>query len=119
MGADIICAMKKFFSSGNLLKEMNNTMIALIPKVKYPGNVTKFRPIACSNVLYKCITKVICAIMRNFLPEIIADKQRAFIQERFIAHNVLICQDIVRGYSRKNASSGCIIKMDIKKTMIP
>lgn len=49
------------------------------------------------------------------LPKIIANNKGAFIQGRFIAHNVLICQDMIRCYGRKNASSRCIIKMDMKE----
>ncbi|XP_010687418.1 uncharacterized protein LOC104901528 [Beta vulgaris subsp. vulgaris] len=115
VGHDIIEAVKEFFSSGKLLREVNNAVITLIPKVKCPGNVTEFRPISCCNVIYKCITKVMCAKMKNILPDIITANQGAFIQGRFIAHNVLICQDMLRYYGRKMASSGCIIKMDMKK----
>ena len=46
---------------------------------------------------------------------IIAENQGAFIHGRFIAHNVMVCQDIVHGYGRKNSKPGCIIKMDVKK----
>ncbi|XP_057251677.1 uncharacterized protein LOC104896242 [Beta vulgaris subsp. vulgaris] len=53
--------------------------------------------------------------LRVVLPDIIAENQGAFIQGRFIAHNVMVCQDMVKGYGRKNSSPGCIIKMDMKK----
>ncbi|GJZ69312.1 RNA-directed DNA polymerase, eukaryota, reverse transcriptase zinc-binding domain protein [Tanacetum coccineum] len=42
-------AIKDFFKNGKLLKEINSTLIALIPKVAQPNNVTEFRPIACCN----------------------------------------------------------------------
>lgn len=44
-----------------------------------------------------------------------AENQGAFIQDRLITHNILICQDLVKNYGRKNTSSGCIMKMDMKK----
>lgn len=49
------------------------------------------------------------------LPEIIVPNQGAFIQGRFTAHNIIICQDIVRHFGRKQVKPSCIIKMDLKK----
>lgn len=97
------------------MKEVNSTIPTLIPKVKCPSSVTEFRPIVCCNVIYKIITNIICNRMKGVLPEIVAENQGAFIQGRVIAHNILICQDLVKSYGKQNASLGCIIKMDMKK----
>lgn len=56
IGEDIIEAVQQFFENGKLLKELNCTTLTLIPKVDSPTSVMDFRPIACCNVLYKCIT---------------------------------------------------------------
>lgn len=40
-------AIQSFFNSGKLLKEVNTTAIALIPKVPNPSGVKDFRPISC------------------------------------------------------------------------
>ncbi|GKC83759.1 hypothetical protein Tco_1139476, partial [Tanacetum coccineum] len=37
VGKDVILAVREFFINGNLLKEMNHTIIALIPKVSTPA----------------------------------------------------------------------------------
>lgn len=67
-------------------------------------------------MLYKCLTKLLCARLKQILPDIIAPNQEAFIQGRFITYNILICQHIVRHYGRENAHPSCIIKMDLKKS---
>lgn len=115
IGLEITAAIKDFFTSGKLLKELNTIILTLTPKVKCPSSVSDFRPIACCNTVYKCITKVVCVRLKAILRVIIAENQGAFIQERFIGHNIMICQDLVRNYGRKNTSPGCIVKMDIKK----
>jgi len=49
------------------------------------------------------------------LPHVVQEQQGAFVKGREILHNVLICQDIVRGYSRAGISPRCVIKLDIHK----
>ncbi|KAL0444940.1 UNVERIFIED_CONTAM: Retrovirus-related Pol polyprotein from type-2 retrotransposable element R2DM, partial [Sesamum latifolium] len=50
-----------------LLKQVNSTLISLIPKVNNPTVVGEFRPISCCNVLYKIITKILVQRMRGIL----------------------------------------------------
>lgn len=38
---------------------VNNTNIALIPKVKHPTKAAEFRPIALCNVIYKLLSKAV------------------------------------------------------------
>ncbi|GJX22734.1 RNA-directed DNA polymerase, eukaryota, reverse transcriptase zinc-binding domain protein [Tanacetum coccineum] len=59
VGEDVCKAVKEFFTFGKLLGEINATIFSLIPKINTPLLVTDFRPIACCNVIYKCISKVI------------------------------------------------------------
>nr|GEW98105.1 RNA-directed DNA polymerase, eukaryota, reverse transcriptase zinc-binding domain protein [Tanacetum cinerariifolium] len=39
--------------------EINATLIALIPKMNTPNKVSDFRPTACCNVIYKCISEIL------------------------------------------------------------
>ncbi|GKB98484.1 hypothetical protein Tco_0984621, partial [Tanacetum coccineum] len=59
IGKDICCAIREFFIPRKLLGELNAILVSLIPKVPIPNKVTDLRPIACCNVLYRCISKVI------------------------------------------------------------
>ncbi|XP_062108179.1 uncharacterized protein LOC133819045 [Humulus lupulus] len=103
------------FGSGLMPPELHNTMISLIPKLENPAKAVDYRPIACCTMIYKCISKLLCSRLASVLPSLVNQNQGAFIQGRSIAHNVMILQDILKNYRRKNTSPHCTIKIDISK----
>ena len=107
--------MVSFFNSGCLLREINYTIIALVPKVPNPGSMHDYRPISCCNTIYKCISKIIAARINQCITEIISPTQSAFVQGRSIADNVLITQDLMINYHRDKGPPKCALKIDIKK----
>uniref|UniRef100_A0A803Q9E6 Reverse transcriptase domain-containing protein n=1 Tax=Cannabis sativa TaxID=3483 RepID=A0A803Q9E6_CANSA len=115
IGEEFCLAILSFFESGNIPKEFNETAISLIPKTDNPSNAIDYRPIACCSTVYKCISKLICLRLAKALPFVINQNQGAFIQNRSIAHNILIFQDLIKNYGRKNTSARCAIKIDLSK----
>ncbi|XP_074290503.1 uncharacterized protein LOC141617216 [Silene latifolia] len=115
VGGSLCDAVHDFFLNGQLLKQVNHTLISLVPKVALPKNVTEFRPISCCNVVYKCISKLMCNRLARVLPDIISDNQGGFIRGRSIVENILICQDLIRCYNRQSASPRFMLKVDLKK----
>ncbi|XP_021975497.1 uncharacterized protein LOC110870625 [Helianthus annuus] len=47
IGQDVSNAIIDFFNTGKLLRELNHTLIVLVPKKSTPSVVTDYRPIAC------------------------------------------------------------------------
>ncbi|XP_074299412.1 uncharacterized protein LOC141630503 [Silene latifolia] len=106
---------KEFLVLVDSFMTVNATVLTLIPKMDCPSSVHDFRPIACCNVIYKCISKIICSRLSGVLMDIVSMNQSAFIKDREIVDNILICQDLVRLYGRKTCTPRAMLKIDLKK----
>ncbi|GJV91873.1 hypothetical protein Tco_1539686 [Tanacetum coccineum] len=87
VGVDVINAIREFFTNGKLLKELNHTIIALIPKVNAPSRINDYR-----------------ALFRS-----------AFILGRSIADNILLTQELMHNYHLDRGPPRCAFKVDIQK----
>ncbi|KAL2240816.1 UNVERIFIED_CONTAM: hypothetical protein Sindi_0722800 [Sesamum indicum] len=115
VGEEVIRAVLDFFNTGKLLKQVNSTLLALIPKVHAPMSVGDFRPISCCNVLYKIITKLIVQRLSMVLDKIISPCQAAFIPGRSIGDNITLAQELFTGYYQMHLPPRCELKVDIRK----
>uniref|UniRef100_A0A803P5W4 Reverse transcriptase domain-containing protein n=1 Tax=Cannabis sativa TaxID=3483 RepID=A0A803P5W4_CANSA len=71
------------------------------------------------------LQKLSCAMQKNHLvaksrltevlPTLIGQNQGAFVKGRSLAHNILIFQDLIKNYNRKNTSPRCALKIDLCK----
>ncbi|GAA0149102.1 hypothetical protein LIER_08365 [Lithospermum erythrorhizon] len=82
---------------------------------KAPGPDGDFRPIECTNVAYKTITKVLTNWMLPYLPLLVDSAQGAFVGGKNLSDDVFLAQELVRGYTRKRASASYMTKVDIRK----
>ncbi|KAK4380929.1 hypothetical protein Sango_3017300 [Sesamum angolense] len=95
VGQSMFEAVGEFFRTGKLLKQINTTLLALIPKVNMPTYVSDYRPISCCNVLYKAITKILVKRLQQVLPLLIDYSQNAFVPGRCISDNILLAQELL------------------------
>lgn len=97
-------AILEFFERDALLKQLNNAIVALIPKGKHLPMVSYFRPISCCNVVYKAITKILAERLSPLLDDLLDKAQGAFVPGRSMAENIFIVQELIRHYGRKRIS---------------
>ncbi|KAG8362726.1 hypothetical protein BUALT_Bualt06G0041300 [Buddleja alternifolia] len=70
--------------------------------VEVPKKANDFRPLACCNVLYKVILKILANRITDCLESVVDVLQIAFILGRKISDNILLSQELFNGYERKN-----------------
>lgn len=115
IGSDLTVAVQSFFLYGFLPKGINATILSLAPKQANAQQMKDFRPIACCNLLYKVISKIIANRLKTILPAAIEQNQCAFIKDRLLLENVLLATELVKDYHRPAITSRCAIKFDISK----
>ncbi|KAL6191124.1 hypothetical protein ACLB2K_037516 [Fragaria x ananassa] len=117
VGDDINEVCLKVLNEAAELNELNHSLIALIPKIENPQQVTDFKPISLCNVIYKLISKTIVNRMKAVLPEVISQYQSAFVPGRCIHDNVITAFEVIHSIKAKLAGDvpHCVLKLDISK----
>ncbi|KAL2224632.1 UNVERIFIED_CONTAM: hypothetical protein Sindi_2930300 [Sesamum indicum] len=115
VGGEVTRAVLDFFTTGRLLKQINTTLLALIPNVHSPMTVSDFRPISCCNVLYKIIAKLLVQRLSVVLDKMISPCQAAFFPGRSIGDNIMLAQELFSGYKQARLPPRCALKVDIRK----
>ncbi|GJX69407.1 RNA-directed DNA polymerase, eukaryota, reverse transcriptase zinc-binding domain protein [Tanacetum coccineum] len=106
-------AVKEIFRTGKMLGEINATLITLVPKRKTLKKVSNYRHIACCNTLYKVISKILTNRIKSALCKLVSSTQSAFIPGRQITDNILLTQELLRGYNWENGARRVALKIDI------
>ncbi|GAV92089.1 RVT_1 domain-containing protein, partial [Cephalotus follicularis] len=115
IGEDCIEAVMEFFVTCSLPQDVNNTILALIPKGSNPARYADFRPISCCNYLYKVIAKILANRIKPWLQHLIDPAQSAFIEGRHIKDNILLSQELLKGYHLNRGAPRCALKVDLHK----
>ncbi|KAL0318271.1 UNVERIFIED_CONTAM: hypothetical protein Scaly_2848500 [Sesamum calycinum] len=68
-----------FFRSERMLRQLNHTIIALVPKSEHSPSVADYRPISCYNVIYKVITNIIADCLPPTLEHLTDSSQATFV----------------------------------------
>ena len=90
IGDEVSVAILNCLNLGSFPQSSNNTFITLIPKVKSPSLVSKFRPISLCNTFYKIVSKVVANRLKGILPNLISESQSAFQTDKAISDNILV-----------------------------
>ena len=116
VGGSMIEEVKRIFVERVMPDFLNQTHIALIPKIQGPETLGNYRPISLCNTVYKVVTKIIVARLRPFLDNLISPLQSAFVPDRKGMDNVIIAQEFIHSLGRKKGKVGYLaVKIDLEK----
>lgn len=116
VGESRVRLVNDFMHTGNLPEGINDTLVALIPKVPNPERVSEFRPISLCNVNYKIITKAMTTRIKEVMRSLVGQEQSSFVRERQITDNIIIYQEVMHGFHKKKGKKGMMaIKIDLEK----
>lgn len=116
VGGSICSFVRDVFHDLARIKEVNDTLLALIPKFDHPDNMKDFRPVALCNVIYKVITKIVANRLKEHMDFLVGKNQCSFISGRNSYDNIIIAQEIIHSMERKKGRKGLMaVKVDLKK----
>ena len=115
VGKDVVSAIKSFFIFGFMPHSVNATLLSLVPKSADAEKISDYRLIACCNVIYKVISKILANSLKRLLPSFISSNQSTFVKDRLLMENVLLAYELVKNYHKDSVSARCAVKIDISK----
>ncbi|KAK3212020.1 hypothetical protein Dsin_016726 [Dipteronia sinensis] len=105
-------AMKKWLSSNS--NRVNNTFVALVPKIPKLVTMGDFCPISLVGAMYKVVAKVLAIRIKKVIEVIIGETQMAFIKNRRILDSYVIAEEIIHNW-RKGGEGCLLVKLDFEK----
>lgn len=98
-------AIQDFFSSSQMVRQINHSFTTLVPKSHDVTNMVNVRLISCCNVTYKLIFKILANRLTQDLKGINILNQNGF-------H---LAQEMLRHYGKNGTSFKCLAKIDFRK----
>ena len=111
---DVMRFISEFRRNGKLSRGINNTFIALIPKMDSPQRLNDFRPISLVGSLYKILAKVLANRLKMVIGSVVSETQSAFVKNRQILDGILIANEVV-DEARKTRKELMLFKVDFEK----
>lgn len=86
-----------------MLKNVNHTIIILIPKVNQAESMRDLRLIGLCNALYKIIAKVLINRLQMIMNAIIDEEHNAFIKGRLISENIFLGHELIHSLNQRKS----------------
>ncbi|GLU06807.1 hypothetical protein SLE2022_238000 [Rubroshorea leprosula] len=111
---DFINFFSEFHRNGKLVRGLNSSFIALIPKKVNAVELKDYRPISLIGCVYKLLAKVLANRLKSVISEIVSDTQSAFVGGRQLVDSVLVLNEVVDEV-KKRKKPAFVFKADFEK----
>ncbi|PNX70644.1 cysteine-rich receptor-like protein kinase, partial [Trifolium pratense] len=92
---DVMEFLNEFHRNAVLPKAVTASFLALIPKKDHPQHLSEYRPICLIGILYKILSKLLAARLKNVMGKLISTCQSAFLPRRQILDGVVVLNEII------------------------
>ncbi|GLT45514.1 hypothetical protein SLA2020_193420 [Shorea laevis] len=114
MKEDFVNFLMDFHRNGRLVKRLNSSFLALIPKKLNPEQFKEYRPICLIGCLYKLLAMVLANRLKMVMDGIINESQAAFVGGRQLVDSVLVLNEVVHEMKWRKQES-FILKANFEK----
>ncbi|KAK2662856.1 hypothetical protein Ddye_001430 [Dipteronia dyeriana] len=104
----------EFYRDGSVVKDLNCTFLALIPKVGKPESIKDYRPINLVGAMYKLLAKVLANRLKKVMNSIISPSHMVFVKDRQIVDGFIIAEEVIHSW-KKDMKRGLLLKLDFEK----
>ncbi|KAK4275212.1 hypothetical protein QN277_018336 [Acacia crassicarpa] len=112
----VVSYIKHLFTNPQDIREVNGTLMVLIPKKDQPEVMGDLRPISLCNVVYKALSKIIVNRLKSILPQVVAPNQCSFVPGRHSSDNIIVAQEVIHTMRSMKQKKGYLaIKIDLEK----
>ncbi|KAL1206457.1 hypothetical protein V5N11_020820 [Cardamine amara subsp. amara] len=115
VGNDLIAAVKEFFTSGKMIRQVNTTAISLIPQITSAEKLEDYRPISCCNTIFKVISCILAKRLKFFIDDVVQINQIGFIHGRLLCEDVLLASELVVDFNKDGETRRGCIQIDLAK----
>jgi len=100
-------------ATGIFPKEMNQSLIVLVPKISNSRKVQDYRPISLLGGIYKIVAKILANRIRLLVPKLVHSSQAGFVKGRSLAES---CLSVWAGLEEGPKGGDCVfLKIDFEK----
>ena len=111
---DLLAVVQESQHNKQMLRALNATFLALIPKQEGADRLSQFRPISLCNVIYKIISKLMVDRLNQGLADLISEEQSGFVAGRKILDGIVIATEVIHSMA-KSKEKAMFIKLDMAK----
>ncbi|GKV12577.1 hypothetical protein SLEP1_g23703 [Rubroshorea leprosula] len=111
---DFISFFSEFHRNGKLVRGLNSSFLALVPKKLNAANLKEYRPISLLGCVYKLLAKVLANRLKSVMPAIVSETQSAFVGGRQLVDSVLVLNEVVEEIKNRKQPA-FVFKADFEK----
>ncbi|KAK3189920.1 hypothetical protein Dsin_029481 [Dipteronia sinensis] len=104
----------EFYYDSSIVRELNCTFVAFIPKCGRMGFMSDYIPISLVGLMYKVLANLLANKIKKVMASIIGEYQMAFVKELQILDSFIVAMEIIHEW-KKNKEGGLLSEVGFRE----